>query len=88
MLGKKDHQRTFVLLSLEEMIPEKNLLKKINQLVDFQFIYELAAPYYSSKVRPSINPVIMVKMLLVGFLYGTKSERRLMVEIQFNLTYR
>lgn len=88
MLGKKDHQMTFVLLSLEDMIPEKHLLKKINQLVNFQFIYELAAPYYSAKGRPSIDPVIMVKMLLVGFLYGIKSERRLMEEIQLNLAYR
>lgn len=79
---------TFVLLSLENMIPEEHLLKIINQIVDFQFIYELATYYYSAKGRPSIDPVIMVKLLLFRFLYGIKSERRLMEEIQLNLAYR
>ena len=87
MLGKKDIQMSLVLLSLDDMIPEKHLLKKIDHNVDFQFIYEVAAPYYSTQGCPSIDPVIMVKMILVGFLYGIKSERRLIEEIQLNMAY-
>ncbi|WP_156882244.1 hypothetical protein [Lacrimispora indolis] len=52
MLGKKDNQMSFVLLSLDDMISENHLLKRIDHLVDFQLIYEVAAPYYSTKGRP------------------------------------
>lgn len=63
-------------------------LQKIDGLVDFSFIYEKAESLYSSQGRPSIDPVLLVKMLLIGYLYGIKSERRLEEEVALNLAYR
>ena len=56
--------------------------------MDFEFIYELAALFYSTKGRRSIDLVTFIKMLLIGYLYGIKSERRLVEEVQLNIAYR
>jgi len=88
MMGRKDDQLCMTIVNLEELIPENHLLKKIDRTIDFNFIYDLAEPYYSEKGRPSIDPVCMIKMLLVGYLYGVRSERRLEEEITLNIAYR
>ena len=88
MMGRQSGQISMLVLDMEELIPENHLLRRINQLVSFNFIYDLAAPYYSANGRPSVDPVSMFKMLLVGYLYGIKSERRLVQEIQLNIAYR
>ena len=64
------------------------MLKKINKAVDFEFIYTKAEPYYAKSGRTSTDPVSLVKMLLVGYLYGIQSERRLEEEVMLNLAYR
>ena len=88
MMGKKDGQMQMIIMDIEEFIPKNHLLKKINKHIDFNFIYEKAAPYYSKTGRPSIDPVCQTKMLLVGYLYGIKSERRLVEDVALNLAYR
>lgn len=88
MMGKQNSQMQMIILDIESMIPEKHLLRQIKNCVNFDFIYEKAAPYYSNIGRKSIDPVILMKMLLVGYLYGIKSERRLEEEISLNLAYR
>ena len=88
MMGKKDGQLCFAVVDLEELIPENHLLKKINRAIDFNFIYDITRPYYSDKGRPSIDPVCMIKMLLIGYLYGIRSERRLEEETTLNIAYR
>lgn len=88
MMGKKDGQMQMVMIDMESLIPNSHLLKKIDSHIDFSFIYEKAAPYYSSIGRRSVDPVCMVKMLLVGYLYGIKSERRLTEDIALNLAFR
>lgn len=88
MMGKKDGQMQIMIVDIGTLVPENHLLKKIEKQVNFDFIYEKAAPYYSKCGRPSIDPVCMVKMLLVGYLYGIKSERRLTEDIALNLAYR
>ncbi len=88
MMGRQSGQMSMMILDITELIPENHLLRKINQMVSFDFIYNLVAPYYSEKGRPSVDPVSMFKMLLVGYLYGIKSERRLVQEIQLNIAYR
>jgi len=65
-----------------------HLLRKIKAKIDFDFIYEEAKTYYSPIGRPSIDPVYLIKMLLVGYLYGVRSERRLEEEITLNMAYR
>ena len=88
MMGRQSGQISMLVLDIEELIPENHLLRRINQLVSFNFIYDLVAPYYSANGRPSVDPVSMFKMLLVGYLYGIKSERRLVQEVQLNIVYR
>lgn len=88
MMGKKDRQMEIMFIDINSLIPENHLLKKISEYINFDFIYEKAAPYYSKTGRPSIDPVSMIKMLLVGYLYGIKSERRLTEDIALNIAYR
>ena len=75
-------------LSLERLVPEDHLLRQIDRAVDFSFIRPLCRPFYSHTGRPSVDPVVLFKMLLVGFLYGITSERRLARELSLNLAYR
>ena len=88
MMGKQSGQQEMVFIDIESMIPGNHLLRKIDKLVDFSFIYEKASGYYAKKGRPSIDPVLLVKMLLIGYLYGIKSERRLEQEVHLNIAYR
>ena len=88
MMGRRNGQTAMVFVDMESMIPENHLLRKIDRVISFKFIYDLLAPYYPSIGRPSVDPVCMFKMLLVGYLYGIKSERRLEEEVQLNLAYR
>lgn len=88
MMGKQNGQIQIAILDIDSMIPEDHLLRQIKDHVNFGFIYEKAAPYYSNVGRKSIDPVILIKMLLIGYLYGIKSERRLEEEVSLNLAYR
>lgn len=88
MMGRRSGQIEMQIVDVEMMIPQNHLLRKIDRMVEFEFIYELLAPYYPSNGRPSVDPVSMFKMLLVGYLYGIKSERRLVEEVRLNLAYR
>ncbi len=88
MMGKQSGQIQMVILDIDSMIPEDHLLRQIKNCVNFDFIYEKAAPYYSHVRRKSIASVILIKMLLIGYFYGIKSERRLDEEVSLNLAYR
>lgn len=88
MMGKQNSQIQIVILDIDSMIPQDHLLRRIKNCVNFEFIYEKAAPYYSNVGRRSVDPVILIKMLLIGYLYGIKSERRLEEEVSLNLAYR
>ena len=73
---------------LEKHIPKNHLLRHINQFLDFDRVREYLEPFYSHTGRPSIDPELMIRMLLVGYCYGIRSERRLCEEVNFNLAYR
>ena len=88
MMGKQSEQIQMVILDIDSMIPDTHLLRRIKNCVNFDFIYEKAAPYYSPVGRKSIVPVVLIKMLLIGYLYGIKSERRLEEEVSLNFAYR
>lgn len=75
MMGMQSGQIQMVILDIDSMIPENHLLRQIKDRVNFDFIYEKAAPYYSNIGRKSIDPVILIKMLLIGYLYGIISAR-------------
>ncbi len=88
MMGRKSGQMSVGILDLSKLIPENHLLRTINQIISFDFIYELVKPYYPANGRPSVDPVSMFKMLLAGYLYGIKSERRFVQVVQLNIAYR
>ena len=88
MLSKKSLQMKIMILNIDDLIPENHLLKRIDEAISFDFIYEYMQPYYSNTGRPSIDPVCLIKMLLVGYLYGINSERRLVEEVRLNIAYR
>ena len=88
MMGRQSGQIGMLIIDMESMIPKGHLLRKIDGIIHFDFIYDILAPYYPSVGRPSVDPVSMFKMLLIGYLYGIKSERRLVEEIQLNIAYR
>lgn len=88
MMGRQDTQMQMIIFDMDSMILDDHLLRQIKNTVNFDFIYEKAAPYYSNIGRTSIDPVILIKMLLIGYLYGIKSERRLEEEVSLNLAYR
>ena len=88
MMGRQSRQTAMIFVDIESLIPETHLLRKSERMVSFDFIYDLLAPYYPATGRPSVDPVSMFKMLLIGYLYGIKSERRLVEEVQLNIAYR
>jgi transposase len=75
-------------VDLEEFVPPKHVLRLIKEKVDFSFVYDKAKDLYAAKGRPSIDPVVLIKMLLVGYLFGISSERQLEQEVRMNLAYR
>jgi transposase len=77
-----------MVVDLEKLIPADHLLRRIQRKVDFGFVYERVKRLYKAGGRPSVDPVVLVKMWLIGYLYGIDSERRLEQEVHLNLAYR
>lgn len=90
MQGYQPYQeKLFSTINLREMIPANHLLLKVNNTINFSFIYELTEDLYCKRNgRPSIDPVLFFRMQMIGYLYGIKSDRQLCEEIQLNLAYR
>jgi len=78
----------FYYFRLEDQIPEDHLLRLIDRYVDFRFVRERLKNFYSPTGRPSIDPEVLLRLLLVGYLYGLTSERRLLDEVRMHLAYR
>src|SRR6266516_1704887 len=92
MMGQQtsDQSQLFYLFNLEQRIPEGHLLRRMNPVVT-QVLAELRekrAPFYSEIGRPSVDPELMLRMLLVGYCYGIRFERRLCEEVELHLAYR
>lgn len=90
MLEKNLNNRALVeIVSLEDLVPEDHLLRKIDAAVDFSKIYEFVEDLYcEDNGRPSIDPVILFKMVLIQHLYGITSLRRVAKEVSMNVAYR
>ncbi len=92
MMGRQrgDQSQLFYLFNLEERIPAGHLLHKINPTVTrvLTDLREKLAPFYSDIGRPSIDPELMIRMLIVGYCYGVRFERQLCQEVELHLAYR
>ena len=90
MMGPRQEAQSalFYEFCLEDHVPKEHLLRSIDRFVDLSSIRQHLAAYYSSTGRPSIDPELMIRMLLVGYCMGIRSERRLCEEVHLNLAYR
>jgi len=90
MMGERrvDQGALFFEFSLERHVPTDHLLRAVDRFIDLNELRAHLAPFYSETGRPSIDPELLMRMLLVGYCYGIRSERRLCEEVHLNLAYR
>ncbi len=89
MMGRQVAQGAlFYEFRLDDHVPADHLLRRIDRVIDLGFVREALAGSYSATGRPSVDPELMMRMLLVGYLHGIRSERRLCEEVHLNLAFR
>ena len=90
MMGERRvmQEALFYGFSLERHVPDNHMLRRIDRFVDLSDLRAHLGPYYSDVGRPSIDPELMIRMLIVGYCFGIRSERRLCDEVHLNLAYR
>lgn len=90
MMGrlKSDQGQLFYEFHLGDAVPEDHMVRKIDAALDLSWLRQELAPHDSSMGRPSIDPELMIRMLLIGYCFGIRSERRLCEEVHLNLAYR
>lgn len=82
-------QTSLEFVSIDELVPQDHLLRKVDKHIDFSFIHELVKDLYcENNGRPALDPTFMFKLLLIGYLFGIRSERQLIREVQVNVAYR
>ena len=89
-MGRREDRQGqfFYSFDLDRVVPPDHLVRRIDSLLDLGWVHQELAPYYSHTGRPSIDPVLMIRMLIVGYVFALRSERRLCSEVQVNLAYR
>jgi transposase len=90
MMGRRKggQGQFFYSFDLDKVVPPDHLVRQIDGILDLTWVHRELAPYYSHTGRPSIDPVLMIRMLILGYLFAIRSERRLCSEVQVNLAYR
>lgn len=90
MMGrsKSGQGQFFYKFNLDDVVPPDHLVRKIDTVLDLGWVHEELAPYYSHTGRPSIDPELMIRMLIVGYVFAIRSERMICREVQVNLAYR
>ena len=90
MMGRLNHdqRQLFYSFCLDEVVPDDHLVRAITSVLDLSWVHKDLAPYYSTTGRPSIDPVLMIRMLIVGYIFAIRSERALCRDVQVNLAYR
>ncbi len=90
MMGRLNHdqRQLFYSFRLEDAVPDDHLVRAIAGVLDLSWAHAELAPYYPKLGRPSIDPVLMIRMLVVGYVFAIRSERALCRDVQVNLAYR
>src|SRR5215475_9066186 len=90
MMGRLNHdqEQFFYSFRLDEAVPADHPVRRIAAVLDLSWVYSELAPYYPKIGRPSIDPVLMIRMLIIGYVFGIRSERLLCREVKVNLAYR
>src|SRR5204863_1422422 len=89
MMGQHDRSEAlFYYFRLEDQVPENQLLRLIDKHISFEFVRQRLKASYSETGRPSVDPELLLRILLIGYLYGVTSERRLVEELRIHLAWR
>ena len=90
MMGRRERGQGqfFYAFDLDKVVPADHLVRQIDGVLDLDWVHKELAPYYSHTGRPSIDPILMIRMLIVGYVFAIRSERQLCSEVQVNLAYR
>jgi transposase len=90
MMGRRNQSQgqLFYSFCLDEVVPDDHLVRSIAAVLDLSWVHTELAPHYSPIGRPSIDPVLMIRMLIVGYVFAIRSERALCREVKVNLAYR
>lgn len=75
-------------IAIDQLVPQDHLVRKIESAIDFSFIYPLVEKLYSTLGRPSIDPVVLIKMTFIQYVFGIRSMRQTIKEIETNVAYR
>ena len=86
---QQDNRRDVVMVDIDQLVPKDHLLRKIEKVMDYDWLYERLSPYYCHGVgRDGTDPVVLIKMVLIQHLFGIPSLRQTYREIQLNVAYR
>ena len=90
MMGRQQAAQAplFYAFNLDDHVPANHLLRGIDQFLDLSDLHAHLSGHYSHTGRPSIDPALLIRMLIVGYCFGIRSERRLCEEVHLNLAYR
>jgi transposase len=90
MMGRLNHDqgRLFYSFCLEEAVPDDHLVREVAAVLDLSWVHAELAPHYPDNGRPSIDPELMIRMLIIGYVFAIRSERALCRDVQVNLAYR
>jgi transposase len=90
MMGRREggQGQFFYAFDLDKVVPPDHLVRQIDAMLDLSWVHKELAAHYSHTGRPSIDPVLMIRMLIVGYVFAIRSERRICAEVQVNLAYR
>src|SRR6201987_2607277 len=90
MMGRlnQGQGRLFYSFCLDEVVPDDHLSRQIASVLDLSWVHTELTPHYSATGRPSIDPMLMIRMLIIGYVFAIRSERALCREVQVNLAYR
>jgi transposase len=90
MMGRREggQGQFFYSFNLDEVVPPDHLVRQIDDVLDLCWVHKELSAYYSHTGRPSIDPALMIRMLIMGYVFAIRSERRLCAEVQVNLAYR
>src|SRR5438876_6305296 len=90
MMGRleRDQEQLFYSFCLEEVVPDDHQVRAIAAVLDLSWVYGELSPHYPALGRPSVDPVLMIRMLIIGYMFGIRSERLLCRDVKVNMAYR
>jgi transposase len=83
-----NNRKQIELVSIEDLVPQEHLVRKIDKAIDFNFIYDEVKDLYDVKGKPSIDPVALIKIALIQYMFGIRSMRQTIKELEVNMAYR